>query len=188
MLRLGILYDRSDPGDRRMPRRASCFALAFLILVPTTGEATVQKPSPTTRRDTYWLGAGLGLGSEDFGAQLNASYQSGANLFSLRIASTAGLFEDGFTDYALLYGRATRAAGERHLLGAAVGVAVVDGCRGGGFGGCQDVPAVFGLPLELQAFWRPGKTVGLGLYGFANFNRSRSFAGLTLSLQVGRLR
>lgn len=172
-----------------MPRRASLFALAFLILVPTAGEATVQASSPMSRRDTYWLGAGLGLGSEDFGAQLNASYQSGANLLSLRIASTAGLFEDEITDYGLLYGRATRAAGERYQLGAALGVAVVDGCRGGGvFSGCQDVSAVIGLPLELQAFWRPGKTVGLGLYGFANLNRSRSFAGLTLSLQVGRLR
>jgi hypothetical protein len=148
-----------------------------------------QEQAPITRRDTYWLGAGLGVGSEDFGGNLNTSYQFGANLVSFRVASSAGLFDDGFTDYALLYGRATRGAEERHMLSAALGMAVVDGCESDGFlGGCQGVSTVIGLPLEIQAFWRPGKVVGLGLYGFANLNKSRSFAGLTVSLQVGRLR
>jgi hypothetical protein len=66
---------------------------------------------------------------------------------------------------------------------------VVDGCRGGGvFSNCADISPVIGLPLELQAFWRPGGLVGLGLYGFANLNQAQSFAGVTLSLQLGRLR
>jgi hypothetical protein len=151
--------------------------------------APAQQQIAVVRRDTYWLGAGLGVGSEDFGGQLNSTYQFGANLISFRLASTAGLFEDGFTDYALLYGRATQDAGDRYQLGAAVGVALVDGCRGGGvFDSCRDVSTVVGLPLEVQAFWRPGRVVGLGVYGFANINRSQSFAGLTVSLQVGRLR
>ena len=55
-------------------------------------------------------------------------------------------------------------------------------------GGCQNVSDVLGVPLELQLFWRPGSLVGLGLYGFANFNSQRSFGGLTLGLQLGRLR
>jgi hypothetical protein len=166
------------------------FACAYLVaLAVPAADSAAQEHLAVNRRDTYWLGAGIGLGSEDFGGQLNTSYQFSANLISFRIASTAGLFEDGFTDYGLLYGRATRAAGERHLLGAALGVSVVDGCRGGGiFSDCRDVSAVIGLPLELQAFWRPGKLVGLGVYGFANLNRSQSFAGVTVSLQVGRLR
>ena len=125
----------SHHGDRRMPGCAGRFALAFLVLVPSAGEAAVQEPSPITRRDTYWVGVGLGVGSEDVGGQLNGSYQFGANLISLRAAVTAGPFDDGFNDYALLYGRATRGAGDRHLLAAALGVAVVDGCeRSGGLG------------------------------------------------------
>lgn len=171
-----------------MPGSAGGFALALMILVPTTGEAMVQDQSAINRRDTYWLGAGLGVGSEDFSGQLNASYQFSANLISFRMAGTAGLFDDGFSDYALLYGRATRGARDRHHLSAALGLALVGGCSGGGLGGCQEIRSVLGLPLELQAFWRPGKVVGLGLYGFANLNHSRSFAGLTVSLQLGRLR
>jgi hypothetical protein len=173
-----------------MPGRTVRFGCASIVALVTLADAAAaQMQARITRRDTYWLGAGLGLGSEDFGGQLNTSYQSGANLISFRVSSTAGLFEDGFTDYGLLYGRANRGAEDRHLFGAAIGVALVDGCRGGGvFDSCRDVSTVIGLPLELQAFWRPGKVVGLGVYGFANLNQSQSFAGLTVSLQVGRLR
>jgi hypothetical protein len=173
-----------------MPRRRTILVCATLVALALSAYASpAQEQARITRRDTYWLGAGLGLGSEDFGGQLNSSYQSGANLISFRVSSTAGLFEDGFTDYGLLYGRANRGAEDRHLFGAAIGVALVDGCRGGGvFDSCRDVSTVVGLPLELQAFWRPGKVVGLGIYGFANLNQSQSFAGLTVSLQVGRLR
>jgi hypothetical protein len=174
-----------------MPGRTVRFACATILAFAALPEASpAQEQTAVTRRDTYWLGAGLGVGSEDFGGQLNVSYQFGANLISFRVASTAGLFEDESTDYALLYGRATHDAQDRHQLGAALGVAVVDGCRGGGVlsGGCRDVSGVIGLPFELQAFWRPGKVVGLGVYGFANLNGLQSFGGITLSLQVGRLR
>lgn len=167
--------------------RFSSALIAVLGLL--AGTAPAQEAPSVTRRDTYWLGAGLGVGSEDYGGQLNASYQFGANLISFRVASTAGLFDDGFNDYALLYGRANRGAEDKHLLSAALGVALVDGCEGGGvFSDCRGVSTKVGLPLEVQAFWRPGKVVGLGLYGFANLNEWHSFAGLTVSLQVGRLR
>ena len=166
--------------------KACVYALIGLLVAQPL---LAQEGSTVTRRDTYWLGAGLGAGSEDFGGQLNTSYQFGANLISFRIASTAGLFDEGFTDYALLYGRATRGAEDRHLFSAGLGVALVDGCTGGSvFSDCRGVSSVVGLPLELQAFWRPGKVVGLGVYGFANLNQARSFAGATVSLQVGRLR
>lgn len=138
-----------------MPGRTGGLVLAFLLLVPRAAEATTQEQAPITRRDSFWLGLGGGVGSEDVAASLNASYQFGANVVSLRTAVTAGFFDDGVTDYALLYGRATRAASEHHLLGFALGVAVVDGCYGGGLGGCRYASSVIGLPLEFQASWVP---------------------------------
>ena len=172
-----------------MPRSARRLVLAFLALIPGLAEAA-QDSAPVSRRDTYWLGIGLGAGSEDLAAQANGSYQFGANLISARIASTAGLFDSEITDYGILYGRATRGARDRHLLSAAAGVSLVDGCDGsGGFlGGCQDQSAVMGFPLEVQASYRPGKLLGVGLYGFANLNSRRSFGGVTLGVQLGRLR
>jgi hypothetical protein len=169
--------------------QSASLALLLLLSVLSAGEAMTQQPDPSTRHDTYWLAGGLGVGSEDFAGSLNASYQFGANVVSLRTGVTAGLFDQGFNDYALLYGRATEPAGKRYHASAGVGLGLVDGCRGGSvFSDCRSIQTVVGLPMELQLFWRPGSLLGLGLYGFANLNRSRSFAGVTLGLQAGRLR
>ena len=160
---------------------------ALLVAFLLGSESTVLAQDTLSGRDTYWVGAGVGAGSEDFAGHLNISYQSGANLFSLRTAGTAGIFSDGFGDVALLYGRATRAP-ERYQAAVAVGLAVADGCDGGGLGGCRERPSVIGFPLEAQAFWRPSKIFGVGLYGFADINHLHSFAGVTLGIQLGRLR
>lgn len=53
---------------------------------------------------------------------------------------------------------------------------------------CTPQATVVGLPIEAQLAWLPSKVIGIALYGFANFNRVRSFAGLTFGLQVGSLR
>jgi hypothetical protein len=163
---------------------ASAIALSLLVAPVASG----QTPA-APERDSFWFSAGLGVGSEDVAGSLNAAYQFGANVISLRNTATAGLFDDGFSDYAVLFGRATRPAGKRYHLSGALGVGVVDGCTADGFlGGCDDTGMVVGLPLEVQASWRPGRWAGLALYGFANFNQTRSFAGLTLALQLGRMR
>jgi hypothetical protein len=47
---------------------------------------------------------------------------------------------------------------------------------------------VIGFPLEAQVTWLPAEFFGIGLYGFADLNQTRSFAGLTLSVQLGKLR
>jgi hypothetical protein len=155
-------------------------------LLLATGSPLLAQATPAAGSDTYWLGGGLGAGTNDFAAQFNVSYQTGANLLSFRIATTAGIFSDSFGDVALLYGRGLKPPGNHASL--AAGVALVHGCMGSGLGGCRDRPGVLGLPLEGQMFWRLSRAVGLDLYGFANLNHTRSFAGVTLSFQLGRLR
>ena len=162
---------------------ASLVAVTLLATAPARGQA-----APAPWRDTFWIGGGLGVGSEDAAGSLNGSYQFGASLVTLRATITAGILgDDGFGDYALLYGRATRPATKQYHLSAAAGVGLVHGCRGGGLSSCRDVPSVIGFPIELQAFWRPGSLIALGIYGFANLNQEQSFAGVTLGLQLGRL-
>ena len=159
--------------------------LAALTLV--TGSPLLAQEASPSGFDTYWIGAGLGAGSNDFAAHFNISYQTSVHLLSFRAATTAGIFSDGFGDVALLYGRATRGP-DRYQASFAMGLAVADGCKGSGLGGCRDLPAVIGLPFETQVSWRPSKVFGIGLYGFADINRSQSFAGVTLGIQLGRLR
>jgi hypothetical protein len=162
-------------------------AMLFLGLQPAEAQND-SLPHP----DMFWVTGGLGVGSEDFAGTAGISYQRGAHLFSLRVAGTAGLFDDGFGDVALLYGRASRHAGSRYRLGAAAGISAADGCvtegSGSVFGSCQDRPTVIGFPLEAHVTWLPAQSFGIGLYGFADVNRTRSFAGVTLSIQLGKLR
>jgi hypothetical protein len=172
-----------------MAKRAGALLASLVVLSLLPTDSVSGQTAVPPGRDTFWFGGGLGAGSEDFAGSLNASFQFGANVVSLRTAVTAGLFDQGFNDYALLYGRASEPAGERYHASAGLGLALVDGCRGGSvFSDCRSIQTVVGFPIELQLFWRPGSLVGLGLYGFANLNRDRSFAGVTLGLQLGRLR
>jgi len=170
--------------------RLETAALAIMLLVSIPADATSQSPAVPSR-DRFWVSGGLGVGSEDFGGSANVAFQHGSHLFSLRTAATAGLFDDGFGDVALLYGYATPTS-SRHHAGAAIGIAIVDGCvdpgDGGVFSSCIDQGTVIGLPIEAQLAWLPAKFLGIGLYGFGNINRRRSFGGVTLSLQVGRVR
>ena len=165
--------------------------LAGALVVGGIASAAAQA-APSLPRDSYWLGAGLGAGTEDFAGSAHISYQHGVHLLSLRAATTAGLFDDGFGDVALLYGRATRAGDRRYRASAALGLAVVDGCEkagdGGLFGDCTDRGTHVGLPIEAQLSWLPTTFLGVGLYGFADFNGARSFAGVTLGVQLGRVR
>lgn len=162
-------------------------AILFLGLQPAEAQDD-SLPHP----DMFWITGGLGVGSEDFAGTAGISYQHGAHLFSLRVAATAGLFDDGFGDVAMLYGRTTRATGSKYRLGAAAGISAADGCvtegPGSLFSSCQDRPTVIGFPLEAHVTWLPAEAFGIGLYGFADVNRIRSFAGVTLSIQLGKLR
>ena len=171
-----------------MSRSRTRVVLASLVVLLMSALPASAQSTPAPGRDTFWVGVGLGAGSEDFAGSLNGSYQFGGNLLSLRASVTAGVFDDGVGDYALLYGRATSPTAQHYHASVALGLGIVHGCRGGGLGGCQDLPNTVGVPIELQLFWRPGSLIGLGLYGFANFNDEQSFGGLTLGLQLGRLR
>jgi hypothetical protein len=172
-----------------MSSSRACAVIASLaVLLGFDSGVLSAQSAGSPRRDTFWVGGGIGAGSEDFGGSLNGSYQFGRNIISLRASATAGIFDDGFGDYALLYGGALRPASRRYHAAFGAGIGLVHGCRGGGLGGCRDVANVVGIPIEVQAFWHPGGLIGVGLYGFANLNETHSFAGLTLGLQLGRLR
>ena len=169
----------------------TCVAGALLgadgSIASAQDSASVVAAAPD--RDHAWLGLGLGVGSEDFAGSANLSYQHGVHLLSLRYSGTTGLFEDGFQDVALLYGRATSAQDSPYRVGVGLGIGLVDGCTGGGvLSSCEEQGTVVGLPIEAHLTWLPSKVIGIALYGFADFNRVRSFGGITVGLQVGDLR
>jgi hypothetical protein len=44
------------------------------------------------------------------------------------------------------------------------------------------------LPLEMELFWRPFFFMGMGIYGFINFNTKKIISGARLCLQIGKIR
>jgi hypothetical protein len=174
----------------KQPALRSVVVLALALSIPRV-PAHAQENAPAVR-DSYWLSVGLGAGTEDFSGHAALAYVHGPHLFAIRTAATSGLFDDGFGDLALVYGRATRSNDGRLRASLGAGIALVDGCispgEGGLFSSCVDQSAVAGFPIEAQVAWLPAGFLGVGLYGFADFNRTRSFGGVTLGLQLGRVR
>ena len=177
-------------------------AVVYLVLAVIIGgwvaAPTAHAQSPSLRHEsTFWVGGGVGLGAvpgaenadpdESRAGSLYASFQRGPHLVSARAATAGELFGDSFYDYGLLYGRVVAQSPLFVSLGAGLGY--VDGTRSEGlFDDPEEVEATVGIPVEAQLYLRPFRFVGVGLYGFANFNQEEIFFGLTVSLQVGRLR
>lgn len=186
-----------------MPFRFLCCFLLTALLVP--GPASGQDAAVG---QGYWLGGGVGYGgifggqndpdpnrSEALVAAIYGSYRYDAHMLTLRGTIAEELFGDLGADVGLLYARMLLEESGGHLS-AGGGLAYVqlqyeddglDLC--GIFGGdCLDESRTLhtvGLPLEVQAIWRLSGGLGLGIYAFANLNREASFAGLTVSAQLG---
>lgn len=96
-------------------------------------------------------------------------------------------FEDDLTDFGFLYGRVIST--ESFQFSYAAGLAIVTGYRSEGLfdNTSEEISPTIGIPIGLQANWEPTSFIGLGISGFANLNPKQSFAGLTLSLQLGKL-
>lgn len=148
-------------------------------------EDTIQ-----TDKSRYWVNTGLGVGTIGMALIAGTHYQFGPNLLSIRGSVTAEIFGDEFWDIGLLYGWAS--SEYDYHVSFSSGIAIMGGSRseGGLFSNTprEVISAQFGVPLEGQFYWRPFRYFGLGLYGFANLNIEQLFAGLALSVQLGKLR
>ena len=122
--------------------------------------------------------------------------QFGSNLVAVRVASAASIVgaivnaisgkpgETSANDYGLLFGHATRPAAVYASAAAGVGLATVDRDSAG----TRTTTRRFTVPVEAQVAWRPIRYLGLVLCGFASLNSRQTFSGVTVGLQLGRLR
>jgi hypothetical protein len=131
---------------------------------------------------TFWFGVGGGVGGYGLTGQLEAAVKFGSNVVMGRHVGTTDIFAN-MTETGVLYGRATRSLA---FLG---GVGVARGNRQHPLnepGAGPEMPPTLGVALHGQ--WRFGHwgPAGLALSGLANVNGEHSFAGLTLTIQIGR--
>ena len=158
-----------------------------LALLSTASPLAGQTNGVRAADLSVWATGGGGASSEGLGGVLGLDLLHGHHLLSLRAAGAAGILEDDFSDFAVLYGRARR--WRRGMMALSSGVAVMRGNRCSGvFSPCTHVPARFGVPIAARVSWHALPFLGLGIYGFANVNGAQSFSGAVLAIEVGRVR
>jgi len=165
-------------GNRIGPVLGLAVALAA---APGTlaGQAAVQRP-------TYWGQLALGVaGISDSGmihSSLGVSMQRRHLIVTGRVTGNAqgqkGDYTTRIQDAGILAGYATTPPARLHFS-IAGGLAIVSDIN--------DSTTV-GFPIEAQATWRFLPWVGLGLRAFSVPNELANYGGLSLAVQVGRLR
>jgi hypothetical protein len=142
--------------------------------------------SPNPRpRVYYWMNIGVGVATTGIAVAGNLSLHWDMNIVSLRGSAVDNILEyETMWDVGLLYGQALSGRTKFAIASFGVGISVVG--SEDGWGGV-DRSLTVGIPIEVQLFLRDRHS-GLGVYGFGNINPERIFVGVTVSLQVGRLR
>ncbi len=167
------------------PMKPIAVVVLLLLVVPIGGLVRAQS---SQYRASWWGIAGLGgnnLGS--VAGILGASYHDRGTMLTLRTTVNRGdLLGDEINDVGLLY--CFPFGTERLHLSAGIGIGGVWGSYGVGPSGSyrEGLPFTVGVPVELQAFFRPLRFLGIGGYGFANINSAKSIAGAGLGVQFGR--
>lgn len=164
-------------------RNGRILALGCLsaLVVPATlsGQTTPQRP-------TFWGTIALGqAGITDSGmihSTIGLSVQRRHLLLGGRVSANQqgqkGNYRTRIQDVGILAGYATTPAAPLHFS-LAGGLAIV-----------RDIndSTALGLPIEAEATWRFLPWAGLGLRVFGVGNELANYGGLSLALQVGRLR
>ena len=176
--------------------------LMLLFALPQGALGQAQEPDDSTSGEPSEVrvfgSLGLGWGSEGGAGLLALSLRTAGGDFIVRTAGTfdpAPLFgrSEDIADVALLYGRLHE--GTSGWVRLAAGPSYVESRRDGDVEECvfffctyeEERSGAFGLALQAEGALRPRRTLGIGVSGFANVNRTYSFVGATLTLHIGRV-
>ena len=166
-----------------MPPRIArlCMCVGLFLSIHTAAPAAAQTGPALQRRPTFWgqvaLGAAGAADSGFYASAVSAAVQFNHLVLLGRVASIGTKDGKRMEEAGLLAGFATRPAVIHASVAAGLGVAKDP----------RD-SSVIALPIEAQLSWRPIPWAGLGARVFANVNGLTNFGGVTLVLQLGRLR
>jgi hypothetical protein len=178
-----------------MTRWGRAAVVAVLVAAPL-GHLHAQRQAASSKN---WITVGLGRatwgGLTELGAQLSLSHQAGRLVVSGRaltgfdllggVLQVPGMIMD-VEDYGLMIGAGNRPGFVRYSLGAGLGAATIT--RKGSSGSSDSHAKTVSVPLEGQLFLQPIRFLGVGLYGYGDLNKEKSFWGWSISVAFGRLR
>jgi len=159
-------------------REKICLFMIFVLLIGI-GSIFAQDLK-SQKNKSVWINIGFGLGGINkalsLAACLNLTYQSGKNTFTFRRAGCGGIDSEGIGDYSILYGRINH--GRLTIISYGIGLGYVYSNEFAG-----EIKTI-GIPLEVQLFFRPFGSFGVGIYGFGNINFKKIYFGACLCLQL----
>src|SRR5262245_13282857 len=151
------------------------FLTVALILAAVP--AMAQEPRPSTVWGFIGLGPGGAADSGFYASGIGGGVQRGRLLYMARIASLDTKDKKRISDLGVLVGVASRP--RWYSVGAALGLAAVRDVR--------DSTAM-GLAFESYASLNATKWAAIGLRIFSCSNELADYSGLTVGLQLGRVR
>jgi hypothetical protein len=167
-------------------------ALAVVLLAGPLGQLQAQRQAASKNWITLGMGQATWGGLTELGAQLSASHQAGRLVVSGRaltgfdllgsVLQIPGMIVD-VEDYGLMAGVGNRPGLVRYSLGAGLGAATITRKTGSGD---DSRSKTVGVPLEGQLFLQPLRFLGVGLYGYGDLNKEKSFWGWSISVALGR--
>lgn len=139
--------------------------------------AMSQDPRPSTVWGFIALGPGSAADSGFYASGIGGGVQRGRLLYMARIASLDTRNRKRISDFGILLGMATRP--RTFSFGAALGLAAV-----------RDVndSTAIGIPLEAYASINATRWAAIGLRIFSCANELTDYGGLTVNVQLGRVR
>ena len=169
-------------------------AIAVVLLAATLRQLQAQRQAASKNWITIGMGQATWGGLTELGAQLSASHQAGRLVVSGRaltgfdllgsVLQIPGMIID-VEDYGLMVGPGNRPGLVRYSLGAGLGAATIT--RKASSGSDSHITTV-SVPLEGQLFIQPISFLGVGVYGYGDLNKEKSFWGWSISVAIGRLR
>ena len=183
-------------SDHKMNRR--CSKRTPLLLALLTGAwcmSAAQSAGPSADAGRWWVTAGAGVTTQTDFLGTTAAFVYTRELDDMTVSgrivgANNFLASDGkhrlkaASDYGILADWKTRS--DRLLFSAGGGIGLARFSYEGGSIPSQTTSAA-SIPLETQVLYMPSSFVGIGAYAFADINAERTFGGVMLMLQLGRL-
>jgi len=162
------------------------FASPFTLLAQTHESAVYNNNNYLSLN--LGVGAGnMGIAGRGLAAGFGFSVYVGHLILTPRFAGVTEVMSTSYDrsvfDLGITIGLSTKTPGSLGYASIAAGISYVGG-RKDAFTHISTV----GFPLDAQLFFTPFSSMGIGFQGIANVNSERSFYGVLLCLQFGKLR
>jgi len=156
---------------------------ALVVALAAVPAGLVGQTAPSVQRPTFWgtfaAGAARGADSGFIHSSLGAGVQLRHLIIVGRVTGNDTRDAKRIEDAGVLVGVATEPFAPFHFSVAAGLSALNDHYRHS---------TTAGFPVEAQGTWRFTRWTGIGVRAFAVPNEINSYGGISLALQVGRLR